>query len=286
MRKIHLLFLSILFTGTSVSAQDIGIGEIMSMLGGGLDSDRPGQAMTPNSAGILAFQVQSGLNYERFSSSNFSYNFTSSQTRIRLGLSPRLELNTSFEYTKHRYFLFGTENAFCGFTSPEIGLRYKFMKGKEWVPSVALQANLSFASDQGDFTQNQSGSSFYLLTRQSVKNFSITTNLGMKYHGNGLKEPKFLYVLNLGYQFSSKFSAFIEGFGSFSDQTLFADLGFAYRPMEYLQFDIAGGWLGQDNFSDPNWFIDVGFTWKLSVIKILAKKKMANMKNNGFKMNN
>lgn len=276
MKRIKILLLILSVSGFTAKSQvDINPGEFMAMLSGNMNSDRPGQAITPFTAGILAFQIQTGVNYDKFRIPDYNERGISSFTTVRLGLTTKFELNTSFEYDNVQIIGFaGIPFIAKGFKSPDIGFRYMIYRGKQWVPTVALQSNLSFKSNKGDFTQSRIGSSFYIATSNELGRLSITSNVGMRYSGDGLQEPEFLYALNLGVTISSKLSAFIEGFGSISDEKLYGDMGFAYRPMSYLQFDVLGGWMGGLDFDVPDWFVEAGVTWKLSVIKMIAKKKM------------
>ena len=66
MKKIIIIFVFLGAVVLPAKAQfDIKPADILTMLAGYLNSDRPGKAINPKTAGILAFQIQTGLNFEK-----------------------------------------------------------------------------------------------------------------------------------------------------------------------------------------------------------------------------
>jgi hypothetical protein len=257
---------------------------LIDQLGGDLNTDRPGQALNAKTCGMLAFQIQTGLNYENFVAgidNSASTYFV--PTNLRFGITNKIELNTSFYYLSSNSVTLAGPNKTNGFTSPEIGIRYAFMKGERWKPSMALQSNMSFSSKKGAFQQDKLGSSFYLATSNSFRKISLNTNLGIAFLGDGELKPNYSYVLNLGFKLSDKWGAFVEGFGLLNslqnddNRGLKGDAGFSFAPIKYLQFDVFGGWLAELS-SNEHWFIEAGVSWKFSFIKYMAKKKYEQIK--------
>ncbi|UKN02115.1 hypothetical protein K6119_01115 [Paracrocinitomix mangrovi] len=253
---------------------DIDPGKIIDkMFGTPVESDRPGQAMNPNTAGILTLQLQTGFNYTSFNADKiYQFKNYGVPTQIRLGITKKIELNTSFSYNYSRHMSSSFDTTFSGFPSPNLGIRYNPYDGDRWKPYLGFQANLSFLSHKGDYRQQNFGSSFYVMTSNRFEVVSFNTNLGVVFQGNDLMQPAFPWVLNFGFKIGKKWNTFIEGFGDFSNLDLNADAGFSYTPINDLQIDLFGGWLG-DNFADPYWFIEGGITYKISFMKMIAKKK-------------
>ena len=273
--------LGIALVGFSIGhAQKLDVNGFIDALGGSINSDRPGQCLNANTAGTMAVQVQSGFNYSRFKwDTGTPLNGNSDNINlpldIRLGLLPKLELNTSFSYAHWRYedpFISSTAK---GFRSPNLGMRYEVLQGDGLKPQLAVQANLSFISHNGTFQQNNFGSSFYAITSNNFDKFSVNTNLGVVFSGDGNNSPLYTYVLNFGYSLSDKFGVFVEGFGQFNNFGYSLDAGLSYLINYDLQIDAYGGWLG-----DQNWFAELGISWRYSFLKAFAKKKMNNFLGN------
>jgi hypothetical protein len=248
--QIKSFFILSLLVTINASAQfNINPDKIIEKLTKPIQSDRPGQALNAQTAGFAAIQIQTGFNYSQ-NNIGADNNFTNYYipTSLRFSFTRKWELNTSFFYNHNKWSNIAGETTTSGFLSPEIGLRYAFMKGDGWKPFMALQSNLSFRSRNGDYQQQETGSSFFLVTSNRFDVVSINTNLGVRFQGTGNMDPVVPYVLNFGFNMGSKWTAFIEGFGQFStsglDPTINADAGVSYRPIKLLQLDLFGGWLG------------------------------------------
>lgn len=165
-----------------------------------------------------------------------------------------------------------------GFRSPDIGIRYAFLDGEGWKPSMALQASMSIPSSRGDYQQSNLGSSYYLITSNSFDVLSVNSTFGMVFPGNGASDPSFPWVLNFGFGLGDKWSTFVEGFGEFTNLTISADAGIAYTPISSLQLDLFGGMYNLDNNTE-SWFAELGVSYNFSFAKMYAKKKANEFKN-------
>jgi hypothetical protein len=279
MKKIVLAF-ALIFGGLNVSAQfDFNPKDLLKILGGGMESDRPGQALNAKTCGILTAQIQTGGSY-------FSWNLGldtpgknfSTPTQIRLGLSPNFELNTSFSFVHNSVMGFWGPSKTNGFPSPHLGARYSFLKGDRWKPFMALQANMSFPSSRGTYQQPKMGSSFYLITSNRFDILSINTNVGAFFGGSGIgaDQVSIPYVLNLGFSLSKKWSAFGEVYGELRSQSWALDGGVGFLVLPTLQLDLLGGW-NASFFTNNNLFVELGVTWKYSFLQMIAKKKIDQM---------
>lgn len=276
-RLLIILFIST--TAISSSAQfDFDPEKFINALVGPLESDRPGQAINPNTAGVMALQLQTGFNYGSRRNDFFNYRAYHVPVDLRFGITKKWELNTSFDYLNQhaKYVSFISDITTAGFLSPEIGMRYAFLSGSRWKPFLALQANMSFLSHNGDYQQQQMGSSFYLVSSNRFKSFSVNTNFGIVLPGDGDFNLTFPWVVNFGWSLGEKFSAFVEGFGEFNNKSLNWDAGFSYLVINDLQLDLFGGMYNIIDHQDF-WFAEFGITYRFSFFKMIARKKAQEM---------
>ncbi|MBD3635837.1 MAG: hypothetical protein HUJ25_00735 [Crocinitomicaceae bacterium] len=279
MNKIALLLIS-LFTLNFANAQfEFDPGSFIDKLIGPVESDRPGQALNPVTAGILAVQLQTGFSYSSKNDDKlYKYQHYYVPTNLRFGLTRKWEFNTSFYYLNQQMMDTVATTKTSGFLSPEVGIRYAFMSGDRWKPYLALQSNLSFLSHKGDFQQQQYGCSFILATSNRFDIMSINTNFGIRFTGDASRQPTYPWVLNFGWMLGDKVGTFIEGFGEFRNMNLNVDGGFSYVPIRSLQLDVFGGLLNiEDEYN--RWFAEIGVTYNFSFLKVLANKKAKEMMN-------
>lgn len=282
MRKTFLAFCCVFSLGTLLGQFEFDTDKFIDGLVGGIKSDRPGKAINPRTCGFMTLQIQAGFNYEDFSSDWYTSNSFGTPIDIKLGLSQNLELNTSLYYLNYRNEILpsGPEWQGKGMLSPQLAIRYTVVQGTGWKPTLGLQAGMVFGSSKGDFQQPQMGSTFILATSNKFSRFSLNTNIGVNFIGDGNKNPLFPYVANLNFNLGEKASFYIEGFGNLNTPTLNGDGGFAFKLGKDFVLDIAGGWLGGTN-PDPHWFTEVGFTYRFSALRYFAKKKASQFMNKG-----
>lgn len=273
--KAILIFVLSGLSISSLAQFEFDPGAVLDKLSGPVDSDRPGQAMSPHTCGTMTVQIQTGGAFELWEANTTRSEVVRVPTDIRLGFTKRFELNTRLVYQSIHATntLTNVEQNNSGLTAPEIGIRLGLLKGESFVPSVGLQSSLSFASGSSMNFQNQMGSFFNLITRNDFDFMTISTNWGLRFIGNGQSGKYYSYVLNFGFPLGDKMSCFVEGFGGLENFSWNVDAGFAYRPINDLQIDFFGGWLGETG-PVTNWFAEIGVTWKYSVLKAIAKKKM------------
>ncbi|MEX1001126.1 MAG: hypothetical protein WDZ35_03345 [Crocinitomicaceae bacterium] len=280
MNKLALPFLLVFTTllPSVASTQETWLGMISDAMDRKIESDRPGQALTASTCGMMALQVQGGFNFNqiRISESERFDNYFS-PLNLRFGLFPKLEINASFYYSASTYHWGQFKSSFNGFPSPEIGLRYWILRGSGWKPDLAFQSSLSFPSNKGTYTQDKAGSSFYLVSSNQFNWFSVNTNLGIVYPGNGggIENPRFPYVFNLGFDLGDKWSLFSEIFGDIdgSNSSINYDGGIAFNPINSLQLDLFGGYLS--NYAGfTHWFIEAGISYRYSFLKESVEKEL------------
>ena len=281
MKRTIVFFILALSLSNSHAQFDIDPGAIIDGLIGNIESDRPGQALNAKTAGLGAIQIQTGFNYRRLTGvSDWNMINYLVPTTLRFSFTKKWELNTSFSYNNNRWNTIAGPNETSGFLSPDIGVRYAFLKGDGWKPYLALQSNLSILSHKGDYQQQNFGSSFYLVTSNRFESMSVNTNFGLVFGGSGSGTPTYPWVLNFGWMLGDKVGTFVEGFGEFSTQILSWDAGFSYVPFSDLQIDLFGGMMNVVNQQNL-WFAEIGLSYRFSLFKVIAKKKASEMMN-GF----
>ncbi len=282
MKKIFTLVL-IGASSISFSQFDFNPKDLLKVLSGTMESDRPGQALNARTCGILTAQIQTGGNFQRWNvGPDNSMNIFSTPTQIRFGLFPKFEINTSFSFVNVNQSTFIGPITTSGFPSPNLGARYTVLEGDGLRPFVGVQASMSFPSSRGTYQQPQLGSSFYLITSNRFDKFSVNTNVGAVFGGGGSGQVAVPYVFNLGFSLNDKWGAFIEAFGSLRNPTLAVDGGFSFLALPTLQLDAFGGWFASSAVSN-NFFVELGLTWKYSFLEMIAKKKLNEMLGGGKK---
>ena len=280
------LFILLFVLGSfSANAQfDIDPKKFIDALIGPVESDRPGQALNPTTCGTMAIQLQTGYNYSRFEDLVTTYNSSFVPVNLRVGLTKKWEINTSFWYLHQKFANSFATTTFSGFTGSELGARYAFLSGDRWVPYMALQANMRFSKRNGDFQQPKMGSSFYLATSNRFNVMSVNTNFGIVFPGddNGQINPSYPWVLNFGWMIGDKFGVFVEGFGDFGTIVIGSptvvnpliswDAGGSFLVINDLQLDLFGGMYNVAN-QQNYWFAEFGVTYRFSFLKMFAMKK-------------
>lgn len=245
-----------------------------------IDSDRPGQCISPKTAGFTTLQVQSGFTFGYYNAEPFGFrsNFLSETTTLRVGLLPKIELNTTIFWSGSKYKTDSTDYSALihGFPSPDIGLRIELLQGDGWKPDVGFQANMRPSSSRGTYQQGKWGSSLILSTRNKLfgGNYSLNTNWSMAWPGSFITSgPFYRYAVNFGFPLSSKISGFVEVYGNLVNNFDYnVDAGFSYLITNDLMIDISGG----HNLAEySTWFVEAGFSWKINLLQKYLNKKMS-----------
>lgn len=109
-----------------------------------IDSDRPGQSMSPHTVGKNVLQVQTGVNYSHLNSTPISsYNGVANETNLRYGLIDILEINGTIGYRLDLYEHSGRSDYMNnGAEKLRIGLRLNILDHDGLTPSIGASAEL------------------------------------------------------------------------------------------------------------------------------------------------
>jgi hypothetical protein len=227
-------------------------------------SGRPGQSIGAFTVGKNIFQIQSGIDH-------FGYNEDETQTKgngllintgLRYGLTEMFEVGAYLEYKSESIKENTLKYAPQGFSNVVLGLRHQIFIGKGLIPSVGFQLRVKLPSPDPFYKTDYIAPSFVFVTSQQLSSsWTLITNLGSSWNGN-TAAPAGLYTVNISCAITSKFGAFIENYGNFTDSSFDTrfDTGIAWLVTPNLQLDLLGGFGSNHGLKD--YFISTGFSWR------------------------
>lgn len=227
-------------------------------------SGRPGQSIGPFTVGARVMQIQSGVDvygFENEGNDLIGHGFVHN-TVVRYGLLERLELSGLFDYRDESWKSNTVEQEANGLSAFDLGGRYAFYDGGGAIPSMGFQIRIRLPILSEDYKIDHIGPRFVFVTGQKLSNtFTLTTNWGVNWNGVDSNGTAF-YVVNLSFPISGKWGGFVENYGEISggDFDSRFDAGLAYLGNNDLQFDVLGGFGGNDGVND--YFIGTGFSWR------------------------
>lgn len=240
-------------------------------------SDRPGQAFGPNSLGKHVIQSQTGVDFGGYSSlGNATGSSQTPNTFIRYGISERIDLHTSWAYNNQTFENNGFKSSINGLNYSSVGTRLNVFEGENNIPAIAVFASVKLPLLAKAYNFDNIAPRLLVIAGGSLsEKFSYTVNLGIDFDGNGTR-PSGLYVANVGYSISSKFSTFIENYGNFGSNYFDHrfDAGFGYLINNNIQLDIYGGMGKNDDTTD--YFTSIGVSWRITSLRDKHLNKQTN----------
>jgi hypothetical protein len=233
-----------------------------------IQSGRPGQAIGPFTVGNNIFQMQNGFDYNHSSDGNYNYVLNDFNSVFRYGITENFELGLGLNYYAEKSELGTFSKSISGLNSFSLRMRSNVYVGRGFIPSVGYQFTLGLPIVSEVYKSKNLAPKITIVTGQEITSkIDFTTNFGLSWDGN-TPQASFFYVLNLWYSLNEKWSLFIENYGAeniHSIDTKF-DGGFAFLANNNLQLDLFGGYDQSENgFND--WFVSVGFSWRLNLKK-------------------
>jgi hypothetical protein len=210
------------------------------------------------------FQIQSGIDY--FGSTDEETQTKGSgiltNTGLRFGLTETFEVGAFLEYRSESIKDNAIRYSPQGFSNVVLGLRHQISTGKGLLPSVGFQLRVRLPMQSTYYKIDHIAPSFVFVTSQQLSSsWTLITNLGSSWNGNDAV-PTGLYTINLSCALTSKFGAFIENYGNFTEGTFQTrmDTGVAWLVTPNLQLDLLGGFGSNHGLND--YFISTGFSWR------------------------
>lgn len=226
-----------------------------------LVTDRPDKTESSISIPYKAFQIETGISFERFAFSGYSEEIISMpSTLFRYGLFKGFELRLQTTMLIQDHISLSKHEREIGLDNMQFGFKLNITKEKGLLPEMALLTHLIIPSGDDAFKND-------IYTFQSLMAFShsvsekvgIGYNLGVEYSNEKIYSG--IYSLVAGFQLSDKLVFFSEIYGSYDNvENLLtnADIGLTYLVNDDFQLDTSMG----TGLNNKNYFLSMGLTWR------------------------
>ena len=250
-----------------------------------LQSDRPGIGYNANTVGKGVVLHQVGYQWSR---SNVLYWYIDNHdmtSNVRVGILKDLEVHWNFNYNfsktatdlpasdpRRQFF---TDESNHGVSLTSFGARYRFLSGTGWKPTMAVMVDFETPLVSLDYRGNTPTGNALLISNWNYESglfWGITT--GVTQIGRSNTIP---YAINFGSGIGSRWSVFIEYYGSFSRYESFGtpynvltngfDGGLTFLAHSNIVLDASAGW---QNINDEgnagirdSFFVSAGLTWAI-----------------------
>lgn len=231
-----------------------------------IDSDRPGQSISPLTVGANVLQVQTGFNYfNRPYYNALTIHSISNATNVRFGITETFELNSTFGYRRNEniYADPRRENLISsGFENLRLGARFNILNKGGLTPTIAINTEFLFAlENEVSFFPNDGLEIKASIKQPLTEKLALTTNLSL-FHNPYIPDYFYQYTLNSSYSFTDEIFAFVEIYGLLNyGKTINYDGGVGYYLNNDLLLDISAGLVPNGDQND--WFIDAGVSFRL-----------------------
>ena len=224
-------------------------------------ADRPGASTGPAVVGHKVIQLEQGIQYDGDGGAG---TFTFSNTLLRYGLFPRMELRLGGDS-----FLYRPEDAVKGykaaFSGLSLGTKINCFEGRGAIPDVSVLADFSlpYTASRG-FESEWLTPSLYLLFENPVNDwFSIGYNVGAEWDGI-MPAPTTFAALCLGFSVAENLGCFVESYNYFHKlgNAYCMDLGLNWQVSRRVQLDVAANM----DLTNPSqcWAISCGVAWQIN----------------------
>lgn len=223
---------------------------------------RPGQSIGPWAVGAHVLQVQAGMQFAGSNTTKLDQRILEPGAVVRYGLGRTFEVNTSWAWQDQRSTFDEKEFDASGVSASALGFRVNMIDGVQGGPALGFQLwmELPLESDV-QYAEELAPTGILIASFPLTDRLTCLTNLGVDYDGISPRADG-LYVVNMTYSLSSKWSTFVENYGSFGSgfETRW-DGGLAYQANNNLQWDLYGGWGDNDGVQD--FFINAGISYRI-----------------------
>jgi hypothetical protein len=205
-----------------------------------IQTDRPGQAINPNTISKGMFQMQQGFDYFGSNLARLKSNGFLTEQVVKYGVFQHLELNGLFVYQLDKQNTTPLSN---GISSLHLGFRVHLTVQKKAMPSSGFQLRIKVPKLDREYGQKYvTPQAIYSFSYSLPKAMSLTGNLILDFDGNDFT-PIGGYVANFGFPIYKKLSGFVENYGSISKGRFITkfDGGLAYLINQNIQVDLYGG---------------------------------------------
>lgn len=225
-------------------------------------ADRPGVSTGPSVVGHKVIQIEQGFQYDGDGGAG---TFTFSNTLLRFGLFPNMELRLGGDGFLYRNISGGVEKWSPAFSGLSIGTKIKCFEGEGAIPAVSVLANFAIPGTASrGFGAEHLAPSLYLLFENPVCDWlSIGYNVGAEWDGSKATPTAFA-ALCFGFSVADSFGCFVESYNYFgrSGNQYAVDFGMNWQVARKLQLDIAAN----IDLVNPTecWAISCGLAWQIN----------------------
>lgn len=226
-----------------------------------IQSDRPGETLTPFLTQKGYFQLEAG--FEKEQQNKTDYSITHPEFQLKYGLSNRFELRAELFWESERKV---SKNEFkYGLRPFELGLKAKLLEGKGLIPRTTFYTQVGipkFASEDHQ-TPNAIPRVKLLFENQFLEKFHLNYNVGAEWDSENPK-PRWMYSIDQEIELSDKWEIFVETFAYFQYGEAVQhhiDGGISFFPNKDVKLDLyAGKGLSAEA---PEYFISAGLSFRL-----------------------
>lgn len=225
-------------------------------------ADRPGMATPPGIMPANYFQIETGFAYEKINTRDLFQETTYYNTSVfRYGINKNSEIRLQTDYLRVKTDSLRT----TGLNPLTIGTKLLIAEENKFIPQTSFLFNLALPCfGEKSFRPENLAPSFYLLMQNDITDkFNVCYNIGLEYDGSNAAPSVFAAVC-LGYNFTEKFSIFIENYNWFANTIRpenYVDYGLAYMLWKNFQIDISGN-SDLRNFQ-KYYMLNIGIAWRL-----------------------
>ena len=226
-----------------------------------IQSDRPGEALTPQLTKKGFFQAEIG--FEKEQKSKDDYSITHPDLLVKYGLSNRIELRAELFSESNKAY--SRQKFDYGLKPVEFGFKAKLLEQKGWLPTTSFysQVGIPTLASADHRTAHAIPKIRLLFENQFAKKFHLNYNVGAEWDGKETT-PKWLYSIDQEIELSKQWEIFGEAFGYFQQGEAAQyniDGGVSYFPSSNLKLDVyAGKGLSKEA---PDYFISAGISFRL-----------------------
>ncbi|HSY60658.1 MAG TPA: transporter, partial [Cytophaga sp.] len=246
-------------------------------------TDRPHIAETPILVSKGTFQWETGFQVSRTNTSlSNRKDITYNTTLVRLGLSRRVEARLEMSYLGTKTTKTANDSLKIktnGFSGLNVASKVFLFDEKGFKPKGTLLygVSLPYIGSTTYRPDNTGGFIKFLFLNEITRHYEFEYNVGVVWNGDS-KQTSYVYALNNEFMITQKFNAFVEIYGSFTENngsdnrfngTFINDHrlngGFWYLFTKDLQLDISGG-VGLSAAS-PDYYVALGLSNRFSMPK-------------------
>lgn len=235
-----------------------------------LETDRPGETITPGTVTKKWMQFETGLSIqtEKINYPKKDLYIKHPYLLSKYGLGKRIEIRLITELATIKEKNVNGNTIRTGLNSVQLGGKLNFLKGKGLSPKVSLIAHYDFRRFRTMYKSRDTidGANFRFAFQHTFsENIFLSYNLGMEWKKFNTRNPTYLYSFSPRFNVTEKWFAFIEVFGfiwkNYSPENSI-DFGAAYNISNNFKIDASVGFGLNKKAPDNFYAIGASFRFK------------------------